>query len=629
MAEDKMFKEALDAINQGQRSRARDLLTRLLRTDSSKVDYWLWMSTLVDTPNEKIYCLESALKADPENQAARRGLVILGARPADPYTAPVPPIRRKWAEDLEKALEPPKNFIQRVWVNPLLRLISILIVVLVLAGLILLGVFGIRHQKQIVMVKVTPFPTSTRGITMTPTSTKTLVYRSPTPTFIGPTPLWMFLTQTYTPVPLYVNTPHPVIEAYRAGIRAYERQDYASMLDFMQQGGTADPNSPDFGYYEGEAQRLKGNYEAAIDAYDRVLEVNPNFAPAYLGHARARLALNPNANVSADLGKAIENDPNMVDAYLERAAFLLREEDPVSALEDLTMVESLFPQSPMLYVLKAQAFLQQGENTAALQNAQKGYDLDRTLLSAYLTLAQAYLANQQLTQAVHYAEIYLRYLPKDAQGWLVIGKAQYDLNSMQAALDSFNKAITLDENLAEAYRYRGLTNLTLGEAQLAVNDLVVAVQSQPSNFQYTVELAQALWRADRLTDAYRTFRSAEGLAADASQQAIVYYWRAQVAEQAHNYLDAKADWGLLLDLPAEAMTLEWRSYAQKRWEALNPPTATQTPTLTKQPTITLTPTSTPTLTATPTATPTPTPTATASPTASASPTPSRTPVGTP
>jgi hypothetical protein len=64
MAQEKMYKAALEAIELGQKARARDLFTRLLRADSSKADYWLWMSTLVDSSKEQIYCLESALRAD-------------------------------------------------------------------------------------------------------------------------------------------------------------------------------------------------------------------------------------------------------------------------------------------------------------------------------------------------------------------------------------------------------------------------------------------------------------------------------------------------------------------------------------------------------------------------------------
>ena len=61
------------------RGRARDLLTRLLKINPDKVDYWIWMSSVVDTVRERIYCLQEALKLDPKNATAKHGLVIMGA----------------------------------------------------------------------------------------------------------------------------------------------------------------------------------------------------------------------------------------------------------------------------------------------------------------------------------------------------------------------------------------------------------------------------------------------------------------------------------------------------------------------------------------------------------------------
>ena len=609
MAEEKMFQEAMEAIKDGQRSRARDLLTRLLRTNATRADYWLWMSTVVDTTREKVYCLESALKIDPENQAAQRGLIILGAREADPHTPPAPLIQRKWEDELDKTLERPQSTLHRLWQNPILRLISLLCISAIVIGLVALGIFGSQKGSKALFIQVTPFPTRTFSATLTSTTTRTPVVRSPTPTYIGPTPLWMFLEETYTPVPLYVNTPHPVIEAYRVAMRAYVRGDYKQMLDFIQQASQADPNSTDFLYYLGEANRLLGNYDQAIDAYERAMQINPNFGPAYLGRAKARLGIFALADVTNDLDRAIETDPGLVDAYLERAAYAIRNDELESALEDLQIVEYLFPESPLLYMLRAQVNLLMGDNVAALENAQRAYDLDRTLLPAYLTLARAFLANDLPEEAAKYIETYLRYSPQNYEAWLVAGMAYLQSEDYAQALGALDKAISLNEEAWEVYYYRGKAHLGLGEGQQAVNDLIVAVQHSPSNFIYTFDLADALWKANRLSDAYRTFMSAEQLASEAEQLAMVYYYRAQVAEQAGSLLDAKADWALLLDLPENAVLEAWRAYAQERWDSLHPPTATRTSTKTPLPTAS----STATITPIPTITKTPTPSQTITP----------------
>ena len=77
--EDSMLTEAIAAVRAGDQTRARDLLGRLLKVDSANPEYWLWMSSVVESEREKIYCLQSVLRHDPTNRAALRGLTILGS----------------------------------------------------------------------------------------------------------------------------------------------------------------------------------------------------------------------------------------------------------------------------------------------------------------------------------------------------------------------------------------------------------------------------------------------------------------------------------------------------------------------------------------------------------------------
>jgi hypothetical protein len=97
---------------QGQRSRARDLLTRLLRTDQSNPQYWLWMSAVVDSNPEKVFCLQNVLRLEPDSQAAKLGLLMHGALHASTSVTPVAPVRRKWA--VSEAAGPPMTGFQKV-----------------------------------------------------------------------------------------------------------------------------------------------------------------------------------------------------------------------------------------------------------------------------------------------------------------------------------------------------------------------------------------------------------------------------------------------------------------------------------------------------------------------------------
>lgn len=612
MPDDKMFQEAVQAIRDGQRERARDLLTRLLKTDQKNVDYWLYLSSVVETPSEKIFCLESVLKIDPDHPVARRGMILLGALPADETIQPVPPVRRKWTAELvdEEAL--PKSRLGRLMRNPWVRVATILIAGIILIGLVTAGLYLRPRIPAITFIRVTGTARSIAELLPSATSTvptPTSKVRSPTPTFIGTyPPLWTTLQATYTPTPVYVNTPHPVQEAYSIAMRRFDQGRYAEMITFLEQAIREDPNSADLYYYLGEGYRLTGAVEKALEAYQQAIQVNPGFAPAYVRRAQLQLALTPQAKVLEDFNKAISLDPNLVEAYLERATYYTSIGELAKALEDLQRVEDLNPNDPRLYVQRALIFLSQGDIVKSLEVAQKAYDLDLTLLPVYRVQAEAYLANNQPVLAFEKIEIYLRYVHDDPKAYLIQGLAAIKTNKKDIAFQAMDKALALDKRLPEAYRYRGLLYLELGEGQKAVNDLIEAQRYQPNSFDINLELARALLVAERYGDAFNQMRAVENLVKDEKQRAALYYWRAQILEAGQNPRAAERDYSNLLALPEGSASKEWLDFARQRLLVLNPPTATPTPTLTASltPTITQTPTRTSTPTSTPSRTQRPT-----------------------
>ena len=279
----------------------------------------------------------------------------------------------------------------------------------------------------------------------------------------------------------------------------------------------------------------------------------------------------------------------------------------------------------MIFVLRSKADLQLGDPYAALEDALHAYELDLTLLPAYLALSEVYLALQDNQQALNNIETYLRFVEDDAEGWAVKARLDYQMGNMDQALDACSRGTAADEENAPSWYYCGLIHLDRGEARTAVNDLVAAVNLNLLNFDYSVDLAKALWADGRLDGAIRQYKSAESIATNPAQLAVVYYYRAQVYELLTNTTQASLDWGRLLALPSDQIPADWRNYALERWAILNPPTPTDTATKTRMPTRTSTGTRTPlpTITQTPTRTSTPTITFTPTSTRTPRPTPTR------
>ncbi len=82
---------AVMALRSGDHTAARTTLDQALKLDPTNEQAWLWMSGAVETPTEQRECLEVVLKLNPANQAAQRGLQILGPPPAAPPAEEPPP----------------------------------------------------------------------------------------------------------------------------------------------------------------------------------------------------------------------------------------------------------------------------------------------------------------------------------------------------------------------------------------------------------------------------------------------------------------------------------------------------------------------------------------------------------
>jgi tetratricopeptide (TPR) repeat protein len=75
-----LFERGKAAAQSGNRRLAAGLLTRAVRLDPGNEQAWLWLSGVLDDPQQIAFCLRSVLKINPANQRAIRGLEWLEQR---------------------------------------------------------------------------------------------------------------------------------------------------------------------------------------------------------------------------------------------------------------------------------------------------------------------------------------------------------------------------------------------------------------------------------------------------------------------------------------------------------------------------------------------------------------------
>lgn len=99
------------AAMSGQRELARETLAHVVYLDPGNAEGWLWLSGVVDQPEQVRYCLERTLRIEPNNARALRGIEWLDSR-------------QKEIDEARAAAERVKPYWQTSKPKPLLNLIK-------------------------------------------------------------------------------------------------------------------------------------------------------------------------------------------------------------------------------------------------------------------------------------------------------------------------------------------------------------------------------------------------------------------------------------------------------------------------------------------------------------------------
>jgi len=467
--ENAMFTEAIAALRAGDRDQAKNLLSKLVRLDSSNPEYWLWMSAAADSDRQRILCLKSVLKHDPTNRAALRGLLIMGEHQPDETelsTALQIPQRQ--------AVKPEKSATPLAWINwKTMAGLAAIILIAAVGSLILFQPRAYAPAPTLPPPTATCSPTPLSTPTMTPVPAELILARTPIPTELAGTPLAHFVGIQSTPTAMVGITPHPVYEAYDIALEALEEGEYDECLVYLDQVLRSDATLADVHYVRGEVLRLSNRTSDAEQAYQTAIALDSEFAPAYLGLARLRLAQNP-GNLPEELDQAINLDPSLEQAYTLKAEFYERAHAWEALLSITQQARENGITTPGIKRMLAEAQYHSGYFEPALEVALESAIEDQTQEKTYLILGQILIKLERYAEGQAQIKTYLNYAGDDAYAWLALGDSHKGMDALEPALKAYSEALAHNQDLTQAWYQRGLTYLELGNARAALEDLTQA-----------------------------------------------------------------------------------------------------------------------------------------------------------
>jgi tetratricopeptide (TPR) repeat protein len=204
-------------------------------------------------------------------------------------------------------------------------------------------------------------------------------------------------------------------------------------------------------YYLREAQAAfeRAEFEKALRHFGKVLEFNPNFAPAWTAQVRMLIELGQLADASAWADKALENFPRESELLAVKAAALARKGDLKGALvfSDASIEEEA--DAPRVWLARGDVLLARKEPRA-------DYCFDKALLLAPGDWALMWEAlrirfyHGQFAAALQLAQQAIGREAGHFVLWLEQGRCQESLGLMDAAQDSFSRALELEPNCQTA-----------------------------------------------------------------------------------------------------------------------------------------------------------------------------------
>jgi tetratricopeptide (TPR) repeat protein len=591
------YQQALSFIHNGELEKARELLGRLLKADRNNVDYWLWLSAVVKTTKERVYCLREVLALDPENEDASLGLRMVGEKALEADPAHHIPLEQvPWKTRLETADEHPITH----------RGMRSRVALFTLLGIAVFALFGFGVYMAFNPVKpANTAPIKKWTFTPQPTATETA---TPGPTITGFAPLVLPSNITVTPTILYVATPHNRMEAYNAAMRAYEKGNWTSAIDYFKQVLVDEPNSPDIYYHLGDIYRFEGKYKEAASAYQSAIKIDPSFAPAYLGKGRTLLESTPSKpeDAIAAFQQAIAKDPQMAEAYLEMAKSNLVLNDASSALGWLDKFVQNAPDNAISTMYRAEAYLMQGQSDKALSEVEKANQLDPTSIAIYKTWAETLQAVGQYKESIPLLLTVLQSNPLDLDSEALMARAYYEIGDTEKALTLVSTALQQDSKNIEAYLLRADIYLEQGMLEESNADFNAVLRIDYNDFDGNIGLGRVFLAQSLAGAAFNKFDYTEKLATSDTQKAILIYWKAKALQGLDEVSAAIKNFNAALEYPGVVLPKNLREDALAQLNSLYTPTPTLKPTQTTRPSLTPTITKTPKATATTKATVTPT-----------------------
>jgi tetratricopeptide (TPR) repeat protein len=193
---------------------------------------------------------------------------------------------------------------------------------------------------------------------------------------------------------------------------------------------------------------MKGDLETAVRNFEKALELDRNFIPAFHQLGKAYYRMGQPGRASRLLEEVVARKPRQVAPRLDLGyAYLAQNRYPESR-EQFSAVMETDPDNARAHVALGQVAFAEGQWAQAAQHAQIAANQGGAGFSSLFLLGRAArltgnvdLSNQSLDQAEKVLEQSLEMNPDQPEPWFLRGEVRFARDSLGQALEAYNEAL--------------------------------------------------------------------------------------------------------------------------------------------------------------------------------------------
>ncbi|MDR2205125.1 MAG: tetratricopeptide repeat protein [Flavobacteriaceae bacterium] len=235
-------------------------------------------------------------------------------------------------------------------------------------------------------------------------------------------------------------------------------------------------------FNKGSEHFSKGEYQEAIECYDKAIDINPDYAEAYNNKGSALGILGKYEEAIECYDKAIELKPDNAEAYYNKGITLSYLGKYQEAVECYDKAIELKPDNAEVYINKGNALSNLGKHQEAIKCFDKAIDLNPDYAEAYYNKGNALGNLGKYQEALKCFDKAIALNPYLAEAYISKGCALYDIGKYEEAIKYFDKAIELKPDYAEAYYSKGLVEERLYKYKEAVGCYEQVLVISPNHY---------------------------------------------------------------------------------------------------------------------------------------------------